>query len=762
MLELPGVTLACVDTRNHALALRAIARSIRDVRFGRAIFLTDAIPTGVDVPDGLDVQPIAPLASREDYSRFVLKTLVRHVETPHVLLIQWDGYVVNAAAFEPAFLDCDYIGAKWYWFDDAMRVGNGGFSLRSKRLLDALQDPRIELVDAEDVTIGRSCRPLLESAYGIRFATEAMADRFAFEAAYPAGMPFGFHGLYNFCRVVPPTELAVLVARFDDHIARSIQLAQLLRNCIALAQWDAAFALAKRRLDALPDDAEAGALLARAEEGLASGPVVNRNAPCPCGSGKRYKQCHGAIASATTMVTIANRVDAPNADATASVLAQRGLAIHQRGDLDGAARAYREALAREREHPLALHYLGVVHHQLGRHAEALPMLERAASLVPREPEFHNNLGLALAALDRNDEAIAAYLRAIALKPDHATASNNLGLAYQAVNRLPEAIAAFRRAIALAPGFAHAHWNLALALLAHGDYVEGFREYEWRLSLPELGGRIAPLPIPRWQGEDLRGRTLLLSAEQGIGDALQFVRFASKLAKLDARVIVQAPSGLRALLATAEGVSAAIDAKEDAGACDVELPLLSLPHRLGLDARDVGVPGRYLRSDAARRCEIESALARHRPAVRRIGVAWAGAAHHANDRRRSMPLAALAPLFALPGVDWYSLQKGDAAAQLASVAAARDVVPLPPDCDLSYTAALVEALDAVVTVDTSVAHLAGALGKPAYVLLPFAADWRWGIEGERTTWYPTARLFRQPRIGDWESAVASILDTLAFQ
>ncbi|HJU24046.1 MAG TPA: tetratricopeptide repeat protein, partial [Casimicrobiaceae bacterium] len=513
-------------------------------------------------------------------------------------------------------------------------------------------------------------------------------------------------------------------------------------------------------LEALPDDAEAKSLLERAKMGLANGPVVNRNAPCPCGSGKRYKQCHGAIASTATRGIIANRVDTPNADAAASALAQQGLARHQRGDLDGAERAYREALAREREHPLALHYLGVVHHQRGRHAEALPILERAVSLVPREPEFHNNLGLTLAALDRNDEAIAAYLRAIELKSDHATASNNLGLAYQSVNRLPEAIAAFRRAIALSPAFAHAHWNLALALLTSGDYVEGFREYEWRLSLPELGGRTPPLPLPRWQGEDLRGRTLLLSAEQGIGDALQFVRFASNVARLGARVIVQAPSDLRALLATAEGVSTTIDVNEVACACDVELPLLSLPHRLGLGARDVAVPGRYLGSDGSRRFEIESTLARHGDAVRRIGIAWKGAAHHANDRRRSMHLAALAPLFALPGVAWYSLQKGDAAMQLANVAAARDVVPLPTDCDFGHTAALVDALDAVVTIDTSIAHLAAALGKPTHVLLPFAADWRWGIEGDRSAWYPTAKLYRQPRIGDWESVVASVRDTLA--
>jgi hypothetical protein len=295
MRELPQVTLACVDTLNHALALRAIARSRHALRFARTLFVTDAIPDGIDVAPGVEVARIAPLASRDDYSRFVLKRLLDYVDTPHVLLVQWDGYVVNADAFDPAFLECDYIGAKWYWFDDAMRVGNGGFSLRSRKLLRALQDPRIELAEAEDITIGRAFRPLLESEFGIRYASEAMADRFAFEAAYPAGMPFGFHGLYNFCRVVPPAELAGLAQHFPDAIARSIQLGQLLRNCVALAQWDAAAALARRRLAALPGDAEAKALLTRAEAGLASGPVVGRNEPCPCGSGKRYKQCHGAV-----------------------------------------------------------------------------------------------------------------------------------------------------------------------------------------------------------------------------------------------------------------------------------------------------------------------------------------------------------------------------------------------------------------------------------------------------------------------------------
>ena len=757
--DLRGVTLACIDTANHALALRALALSGRSLAFGRTLFLTDAIPRGVDVPAAIEVQAIAPLSSRDAYSRFVLKSLLAHVETPHVLLIQWDGYVVNPAAFEPAFLECDYIGAKWFWYDDGMRVGNGGFSLRSRKLLAALQDARIQLGDAEDTTIGRTFRPLLEREHGIRYASEAIADRFAFEAAYPTGMPFGFHGLYNFCRVVPEPELAALAPQFSDAIARSLQLGQLVRNCIALGQSTAAVALARRRLAASPDDAETKSLLARAEAALASGPVVGRNDPCPCGSGRRYKQCHGtlgATAPARAQPTAPARGQA--AVQSALALAQQGVAAHRRGDVESAERAYRAALHADPDQTLALHYLGVVLFQRLELSDALPMIERSVQLVPREPEFHNNHGLVLAALDRNDEAVAAYRRVLELAPGHATACNNLGLALQAMNRLPESIDAYRRALVAVPAFAHAHWNLSLALLASGQYAEGWDEYEWRLRLPELGGREPALPAPRWDGRDLPGGTLLLTAEQGIGDAVQFVRFARVLAERGMRVVVQAPSSLCPLLATAPGVGGTAATGDRSPVCDVALPLLSLGKVLGLDASTVdGAP--YLCADPERRRAVVPRVEAVAAGKRRAGLAWAGAPHHLNDRRRSIAPALLAPLLALPGIVWFSLQKGPSEEAIAAVPGSDAIARLDPATELADTAALIDTLDVVVTVDTSIAHVACALGKPTFVMLPFAPDWRWGIAGERTPWYASARLFRQPSVGDWPTVIADVARAL---
>lgn len=269
MLNLPTVTLVCVDTVNHDLALRAIALSCAHVRFARTVFVTAAMPDGLAIPDGLDVVTVASLASRDAYSRFVLKELQPFVATSHVLLVQWDGYVINPESWSPTFLDCDYLGATWFWRDDDLRVGNGGFSLRSRRLLQALQDPRIEMTEAEDVTICRTYRHLLEREHGIRFGDEAMADRFSFEAHRPAAPTFGFHGLFNFWRVVQPAELRTMPDGFSDAIARSPQLDQLMQNCMLAGMWAQGGAIGRRILAADPANEYAKAIVADSEAQMA-------------------------------------------------------------------------------------------------------------------------------------------------------------------------------------------------------------------------------------------------------------------------------------------------------------------------------------------------------------------------------------------------------------------------------------------------------------------------------------------------------------
>ena len=470
--------------------------------------------------------------------------------------------------------------------------------------------------------------------------------------------------------------------------------------------------------------------------------------PCPCGSGKRFKHCHGAIAA-----TPANAVAAPVVDD----IVQGALAAHQRGDLAVAERDYRTALAQAPEHPVALHFLGVIAYQGGRPSEALPLLERAVALRPGEPEFHNNLGLVKVELDRHDEAIDAYGRALAQNPAHATAWCNLGLALTGANRLPEAIDALRRAIALQPDFAEAHWNLALVLLADGQFAAGWREYESRLTIRRFAASTPS--APRWNGEDVNGKTLLLRAEQGLGDVLHFVRFASVLAAHGARVSVQVQRPLVHLIATVPGVSGVHAAGDPPPHHDAHIELLSVPGKLGINESNIPADVPYVSVDDARAKTVAAEVEKVAGTALRVGLSWAGAPTSTNDRRRSCSLATLAPLLDVPGVAWFSLQKGDDDA--ASAAASRGLARLDARNDFDGTAALVAALDIVVTVDTSIAHLAGALARPTWILLPFAPDWRWRVAGESSPWYPTARLFRQPRRGDWASVVRAVRIALAI-
>ena len=299
MPNLDRVTLVCVDCVNHGLAVSALWQCMQKCRFARALFVTDR-----DFElDGIDVVRIPPLASRDAYSHFVVKELGRYVETSHALLIQWDGFVVNPLSWSDEFLDCDYIGARWGFETGSHSVGNGGFSLRSKRLFDALADPHIADIAVEDAAICRTYRAYLETQYRIRFAPPDVADRFAFETTYPAGLPFGFHGLFNFWLFFQKADIEAFLGMATPDILGSIQCLQLAKNLADLKRYDEARMMAKRILGAHPAHAGAAELLqtidapaaaAQQAPAVAARPV-GRNDPCPCGSGKRYKACHGAV-----------------------------------------------------------------------------------------------------------------------------------------------------------------------------------------------------------------------------------------------------------------------------------------------------------------------------------------------------------------------------------------------------------------------------------------------------------------------------------
>jgi hypothetical protein len=262
---------------------------VRKCEFARVLFITDR-PFEVA---GIECVVVPAIDSREAYSRFVIKELHAHIATDFVLLVQWDGFVIDGGAWRDEFLDYDYIGAKWIFHQDGHNVGNGGFSLRSRRLLEALRDPAIVPGPIEDETICRTSRAYLETTHGIRFAPEDVADRFAFEASYFERLPFGFHGLFNFWMLLDRDGLAAFLGMATPRILRSPQALRLAKNYVDLDRRDEA-AMVLRRIKEVDPGGEATALLASIE-GRATPTPVARNAPCPCGSGKRFKDCHGQL-----------------------------------------------------------------------------------------------------------------------------------------------------------------------------------------------------------------------------------------------------------------------------------------------------------------------------------------------------------------------------------------------------------------------------------------------------------------------------------
>ena len=422
------------------------------------------------------------------------------------------------------------------------------------------------------------------------------------------------------------------------------------------------------------------------------------------------------------------------------------LALQALGRLDEAERHLRQALALQPDEARLYDNLGVLLEARGQAEGAVAAYQRALQLAPDLVAAHAHLALSLVGLGREDEALAHYRRAIALDPLHATARNNMGLLEMERGEAQAAEALFEQAARLKPDYVEAQWNLGLARLLLGRLEAGWPGYEWRLKLK--GAESRRFTARAWTGGPLKGKTILLTTEQGTGDAFQFVRYAPLVQALGGRVVVEAPGPLARVLTTAKGVDLVADREQPLPAFDRHAPLLSLPGLFHTTVETIPWNGPYLEADDAATAAWRARLARD-PGLK-VGLVWRGNPAHSRDRVRSMPAEALTALTGTPGVRIVSLQVNASAEELTALDGAEDLAA--GLTDWADTAALLAALDLVISVATAVAHLAGALGRPVFLLLPYAPDWRWLLEREDSPWYPTMRLFRQAQRGDWTGAV----------
>jgi tetratricopeptide (TPR) repeat protein len=436
-----------------------------------------------------------------------------------------------------------------------------------------------------------------------------------------------------------------------------------------------------------------------------------------------------------------------------------GIVLAQQGRLDEAAGHYHEALRHDPDNANILNNLGIVLTARAAWDEAAAVLDRAVRLRPAHAAARNTLGVALGEARRLDEAVVQLEEAVRLRPDFADAWSNLAAARTELGRYDEALAACEQALARRPDHVGAHKHRARLWLLRGDLARGWAEYEWRWRTP---GAAPPFTGPAWDGAPLPGATVLLHAEQGLGDTLQFVRYAALVRPRVGRVVVRAPAGMGPLLARCAGVDEVVEHGASLPPFDAHAALLSLPCLLGTTLATVPASVPYLSADPGLVEGWGRELAAHRGL--KVGIAWQGSPAYRGDRQRSVSLRHFAPLMGVAGVHFFSLQKGPGSEQVREFAGAWPVTDLGPRLDetagsFTDTAAVIKHLDLVVTSDTAVPHLAGALAVPVWVALPFVPDWRWLLGREDTPWYPTMRLFRQPRLGDWDAVFARLAEEL---
>lgn len=428
-----------------------------------------------------------------------------------------------------------------------------------------------------------------------------------------------------------------------------------------------------------------------------------------------------------------------------------GTVLGATGSTLEAENAFRAALAIKPEFAEAHRNLGLSLRKQGRMVEAANAFRRATHLRPDYGEAQANLAGTMRALGQAGEAADAEREALGIQGGPPEAHSTLGLDLRKLRRLDEAIDQLRKAVSLSPDDPFVHFNLALVLLESGQLEEGFAEYEWRWKLPDFEKKRRNFTQPRWDGSDLSGRTILLYTEQGLGTNIQFIRYVSLIAERGGKVIVQCPPVLARLFATVTGVSQVFaGGNEPPAYFDVHAPMASLPHLLKTTMETVPNRVPYFSVDLKLVEKWQRRIVREE-GIMNVGLVWAG--NQKPDPARTCPLSEFAPLADVKGVRFYSLQKGDFAKDLNNPPAGLKLIDLADGLgDFADTAAAVSLMDLVISVDTSVAHLAGALGKRTWTLLPYLADWRWLVGTEESVWYPGTRLWRQNRQGEWREVI----------
>jgi tetratricopeptide (TPR) repeat protein len=436
----------------------------------------------------------------------------------------------------------------------------------------------------------------------------------------------------------------------------------------------------------------------------------------------------------------------------------RGTVFHSQKKPDLALEDYDQSIAYDPQFASAYYNRGNALQDLKRKPEALEAYQKAIDCLPDNVAAYYNQGCVFKDLGQFEEAIKAFDKAIAIQPNHAQALCNRGVAFNSLNQHAQAIASYDRAIAADPNYAESYCNKALAELLTGNFEAGWRLYEWRWAMEKMAPNVFATDKPLWTGkEPLKGKTILLTSEQGLGDTLQFSRYARLVKQLGAKVILVVQPTLVAFLTHLEGVDQIITTGDAVPALDYHCPLLSLPLAFDTQLTTIPLPSVGLKADPEKVAAWQKKLG---PQVGpRVGVVWSGSPAHENDHNRSLSFSQL--LAVLPsGITYVSLQKEHSVEDLKQLKQQAHFMEFSSDIEsFADTAALCECVDMVISVDTSVAHLAGALNKPLWVLLPYCPDWRWLTQRDDSPWYPSATLLRQKTAGDWSPVLSALQQTL---